>query len=163
MGEITMKYDDFLDHEQLRRYAQSMNARAKANQIAGRLDADLLQDRIFASGGKCEWCGISLVKAEFEIDHILSLHQQGENTAANLAIACPACNRSKATKSPSQFAHEIYARTGLLTPLLQRLIDFHNLDLRVQRSLFDTPDDVTATTITSDDDPDEVPPYVWGT
>lgn len=156
-----MRYSDFLDQTQLRRYAQAMNARARANNIAGRLDAAALQDRIFASGGKCEWCGVSLVKAAFEIDHIISLSAHGENTPDNLAIACPDCNRAKADKPPARFAQEIYARTGRHTPLLQRLIEAHDLDLRAQLSLFEPPDEAAPDDGASDD-ADEVPPYVWG-
>ena len=82
-----MIYHDLLDEGALERYAAALNSRA--GRARGRLSAGELRDRILESGGRCEWCGTNLVKAKFELDHVLSLGHGGANSAANLVVACP--------------------------------------------------------------------------
>jgi 5-methylcytosine-specific restriction endonuclease McrA len=132
-----MQYDDFLDENHLHQYAAAINQRARAMGAKGRITVEELRTRILESGGKCEWCGASLVGADFHIDHLLSLSQHGQNTPDNLVIACPSCNRRKAEKHPSTFALEMVAETGRKTPLIQRILDHYQIDAPVQRSLFD--------------------------
>jgi 5-methylcytosine-specific restriction endonuclease McrA len=106
-----MRYDDILTDEQLHRYTQQFNLRArKYNQPA--LPLALIRDRILESAGQCEWCGDNLVGKDFELDHVVSLRQGGQHQANNLVVACPDCNRRKAEKAPLQFALEIVARKG---------------------------------------------------
>lgn len=156
-----MIYDDFLDDDELKTYVQSINSRAKALKKKGRVTVFSLRHRIYDSGGKCEWCTVSIVKQAFEVDHIISLSSGGNNEEDNLAVACPTCNRIKATKHPARFAQEIYARTGKMTPLLQRVLDEYDIEATVQKSLFGNDDDTPIITPhdVSDDDP---PPYIWG-
>jgi hypothetical protein len=156
-----MIYTDFLDDDELNSYAQAINSRAKALQKAGRITVEILRDRIYASGGKCDWCTVSLVKLPFEVDHIISLGFGGGNDGDNLAVACPDCNRAKASKHPARFAQETYARTGNMTLLLQRVLDFYNVEATVQKSLFDSADD-KPTIILPDTINDDPPPYIWG-
>jgi len=156
-----MIYSDFLDDDELKAYAQSINSRAKGRNKSGQILIAHLRDRIYDSGGKCEWCALSIVGQAFEVDHILSLSNGGDNTVDNLAVACPDCNRSKASKHPARFAQETYARTGTMTPLLKRVLDSYDMEARVQQSFFDTDND-SATIESLDDSPDDPPPYVWG-
>jgi HNH endonuclease len=159
-----MIYDDFLDDDELKTYVQSINSRAKALKKKGRVTVFSLRHRIYDSGGKCEWCTVSIVKKPFEVDHIVSLSSDGDNEEDNLAVACPNCNRIKATKHPARFAQEIYARTGIMTPLLQRILDDYDIEATVQKSLFDTldTDKNTPTISPHDDSDDDPPPYIWG-
>ena len=99
-GLARMIYQDDLEFAALRLYAKALNDRAKESRVPGRLSAADLRDRILASGGRCEWCARNLVGAEFELDHVISLSQRGANSPANLAVACPDCNRRKADKHP---------------------------------------------------------------
>ena len=157
-----MIYSDFLDDDELKAYAQTINQRAKALNKAGRMTVSGLRDRIYESGGRCEWCAVSLLRQPFEVDHIVSLSSGGDNTPDNLAVACPDCNRAKSDKHPARFAQEAYARTGIMTALLRRILDAYDVDAKVQRSLFDA-DDAPPTIPAPDDDiPDDPPPYVWG-
>jgi hypothetical protein len=156
-----MIYSDFLDDNELNTYAQAINSRAKALQKNGRITVAILRDRIYASGGKCDWCTVSILKQPFEVDHIISLGTGGGNDSDNLAVACPDCNRAKASKHPARFAQEIYARTGNMTVLLQRVLDFYNVEAVVQKSLFDSAED-TPTIIPPDNLNDDPPPYIWG-
>jgi HNH endonuclease len=156
-----MIYQDYLNQHELQRYASAMNARAKRVKAKGILTADSLRDRIFESGGCCEWCGVDLVNQEFELDHVQSLSQQGHNTADNLVVACPDCNRRKSGKHPARFASEIYSETGHKTPLLDKILQRYDITLTTQRSLFDTDSTPMDTKIEHDDDSSAIPPYKW--
>ena len=61
-----MIYQDYLNQHELQRYASAMNARAKRVKAKGILTAELLRDRIFESGGRCEWCHADLVSDGYE-------------------------------------------------------------------------------------------------
>lgn len=162
-----MIYSDFLDDDALSAYVQAINSRAKRLGIKQCVSSAQLRDRIFASGGQCGWCQCDLVGQAFEIDHIIGLSKGGANTPQNLTVSCPDCNRRKAARHPAAFAQETAARTGIITPLIQRVLDHYEMDIRVQRGLFDeaqsaedtAPRNTDDTDTTADDDP---PPYVWG-
>jgi hypothetical protein len=150
-----MLYNDFLDPEELEAYARNINSRSKREQIS----AESLRHRILESAGKCDWCTFSLLGQSFEIDHIIALSVGGSNTPENLALACPDCNRGKSAKHPARFAQETYARTGIMTPLLKRVLDYYEAEARVQKSLFDSAE--AAPKLSEKPDHDEPPPYIW--
>lgn len=156
-----MIYQDFLDQQALQQYASSMNSRAKRMKVKGILTADLLRDRIFESGGCCEWCGVDLVNQDFELDHVYSLSQQGTNTPDNLVVACPQCNRQKSGKHPARYASEIYSKTGHKTRLVEKVLREYGVDATIQLSLFETNLPIPETKIDLDDDSPTVPPYDW--
>jgi 5-methylcytosine-specific restriction endonuclease McrA len=157
-----MRYDDILTDEQLHRYTQQFNLRArKYNQPA--LPLALIRDRILESAGQCEWCGDNLVGKDFELDHVVSLRQGGQHQANNLVVACPDCNRRKAEKAPLQFALEIVARKGKTTPWVQKLLEQHEVQAYTQRSLFDDDPKPNDKAESSEEDTDfgDVRPYRW--
>lgn len=160
-----MRYRDHHDDAALRKYASALNLRAQAADVRGTLRVPDLRGVILESGGRCTWCGKSVLGVEFEIDHILSVSRGGANTPENLALACPDCNRSKSDKHPARFAAEILARGLPRTPFLARVIEqYGDADPGAQLSLFDTPDAPPAPTISGLDAPDDAdapPPYVW--
>lgn len=129
-----MMYQDLLPAAALEQYAQQLNARAAPGR--GRLTAAALRDRILESGGRCEWCAASLLGAPFELDHIVSLHQGGANSADNLVVACPACNRRKGRKHPARFAAEIYNETGCMTRLINWIYRHYDIKAAQQLSFF---------------------------
>jgi hypothetical protein len=129
-------YQDILDSSALEQYALALNSRAGQARAKGRLTVDELRDRVLASAGRCEWCGLSLVNSEFELDHVLSLKQGGANRAANLVVACPDCNRRKGLKHPARFAAEIHLETGRKTELLRRVSQRYGIEPVRQMSLF---------------------------
>ncbi len=152
-----MIYSDFLNDAELRDYARAINARARGVTASGEITVELLRDRILESGGRCEWCAVSLVHQPFEVDHVISLSAGGNNTPDNLAIACPDCNRAKSSKHPVRFAQETYARTARMTRLLRFVLDQFGAEATTQRSLFDDP----AAPTTRPPDDDDPPPYIW--
>ena len=158
---VTMIYQDFLDLQQLQRYASAMNARAKRYRTTGQLTSDLLRDRIFASGGRCEWCDVDLVQQEFELDHIESLSRGGFNTPDNLVVSCPSCNRRKSGKHSAGFAYEIFCETGKKTNLLTKLFEQYGVLPTIQQSLFEIEPSLPETEIDADDDLPTIPPYKW--
>ena len=152
-----MIYQDDLDFAALRLYARALNDRAKENMASGRLSAIDLRDRILESGGRCEWCERNLVGAEFELDHVISLSQRGANAPANLAVACPDCNRRKADKHPARYAVEIYSETGKRTKLIARIVAHYELETSRQLSLFADEGEDTQ----PEPNANEPPPYRW--
>lgn len=154
-----MIYQDLLDECALERYAAALNSRA--GRARGRLSAAELRDRILESGGRCEWCGTSLVNAEFELDHVLSLRHGGANTAANLVVACPDCNRRKGRKHPARFAAEIYRETGCRSEMLTRLFQRFGLDPARQMPLFAEASRAASPAIDAGVEISEMPPYNW--
>lgn len=133
-----MQYHDSLDDDMLRHYAAALNARAAAFGHTTRLTIDALRDRILECGGYCEWCAVSLVGAPFEVDHLISLSSGGAHTPENLAVACPDCNRRKASRHPATFAFECVAHTGRQTALIARVLAHYRADPpATQLSLFD--------------------------
>lgn len=155
-----MIYQDFLDPKALQRYATAMNARARQCRAKGTLTLDSIRDRIFESGGHCEWCSKNLVNQPFELDHVLSLNQNGTNLPTNLVVSCESCNRRKSNKHPARFATEIYSETGQMTLLLSAIFAQHNLTPTTQKSLFDEDSDDAPIKIEPDDS-STVPPYNW--
>jgi hypothetical protein len=161
-----MIYSDFLDPDELKSYANSLNGRARQHNKLGTVTAEDLQSRIYESGAQCEWCAISILKKPFHIDHIIPLASGGGNTASNLAVACPDCNLAKSDKSPARFAQETYARTGILSPLIRHVLDYYKIEALTQKSFFDEKidEDSREPGIASGDEKrDDPPPYIWGT
>ncbi len=156
-----MKYQDFLDSAALEQYAWALNSRAKQANALGRLGACDLRDRILESGGLCEWCGLSLVNAHFELDHIISLRQRGSNTAENLVVACPDCNRKKGQKHPARFAAEISAKRRRKTALVDRILQHYAMTAVEQASLFSEPASRTESNTDNSRDNSEAPHYRW--
>lgn len=157
-----MKYSDRLHEKALERYANGLNSRARAAGSPGAVTADELRGIVLDSGGKCSWCSASVVDAEFEIDHILGVVRGGPNIPANLALACPDCNKRKAFKHPARFAAEVLARGAPRTPFIDSVLErYGGDDPGIQGDMFvDEPP--TDRMIRADDDSDESPaPYVW--
>ena len=159
-----MQYQDHYDTPTLKTYCNTLNQRAKSLQAEGKITPEQLLDCILGSAGACQWCGVSVVGAEFEIDHIYSLSSGGRNTSDNIVLACPDCNRRKGEKHPARFAAEVVARSGNKTPLITRLFSRYDDGVFVQRQMFD--DDPNRSVSRSDEDRNDddssvVPPYTW--
>lgn len=156
-----MQYRDFLDEAELTEALRSINGRAKALGKESIISLDALRDRILECGGRCEWCGESVLHQPIELDHIISLSSGGSHTPENLAVSCPACNRAKSSKHPVRFAQETVARTGLRTALINRVLTQYEAEATVQRSLFDPPQTAVPQNPAADDSSDDPPPYIW--
>ena len=156
-----MIYQDMLDRSALEQYAAALNSRAVRTRASGRLCADGLRDRILESGGRCEWCDVSLVMAEFELDHVLSLKQGGANVAANLVLSCPDCNRRKGRKHPARFAAEIYRETGRETGLIVRVFERYGIEAARQKALFTDESGDSPAAVDTGAALIEIPPYKW--
>ncbi|MCU0475807.1 MAG: HNH endonuclease [Anaerolineae bacterium] len=159
-----MRYRDRLASDVLKRYAASLNARARSVKAEGTVTVEALRSLILGSGGQCAWCGVSLVETEFEVDHVHSLNMGGSNTPDNLAVACVTCNRAKGDRHPARFAREKRA-AGSQTDLVMRVLAAHGADdAGVQLGLFDAPPRRPVFLSDEPDDPtppEDVPPYRW--
>ena len=156
-----MIYRDLLDTNVLEKYAAALNSRAHNAGAPGRLSERQLRDRILESAGRCEWCGSNLVEAEFELDHIVSLNQRGANTATNLVVACPDCNRRKGQKHPARFAAEIFSESGHRTRLIHSIFRHYDVQPAQQLALFEDNNAEGAAFVESDIESLPLPPYRW--
>lgn len=165
-----MRYRDHHDDKLLRTYVSALNRRAQAANITGSLSIPHLRGVILDSGGRCNWCGASVLGVEFEIDHILSVSRGGANTPDNLALACPDCNRQKSDKHPARYAAEVLARGVKTSAFLEHVMaQYGGENPGAQLGLFDTPEapppsaPLTGldTEITPEDESASPPPYVW--
>jgi len=150
-----MRYQDRFDELLLKRYAAAINNRAADGITSGQVSAADLRTVILDSGGRCAWCGASLVDKDFEIDHLISLSAGGGNVGHNLVMTCPDCNRHKAGKHPARFASELSA-AGIKSPLVIRILAHYGLEPNHQRGLFDAP-----TPPAEQSNEDDTPPYRW--
>lgn len=131
-----MIYQDVLEEASLKQYVAGINARAASLGVPGRLTLPQVRAIILESGGRCGWCGRSLVGQPIELDHQVSLARGGANVPENMVVSCESCNRRKADRSPYAFAAEVYAASGVLTPLIERLLAMGHDGPGVQQSLF---------------------------
>lgn len=132
-----MRYHDLLDEAELAQYTRAFNARARRNGRLAALSVDELRGVILESGGVCGWCGVGLLNAPFEVDHIIPLADRGAHHPDNLVVTCRACNRQKADTSPLRFALAMAARTGQITPMIQRILSHYGADAPFQPRLFE--------------------------
>lgn len=161
-----MRYQDYLDDAALKAYASALNTRARAARSGGRVTAPALRGIILDSAGRCGWCGVSVLETPFEIDHILSIARGGANTADNLALTCPDCNRRKSDKHPARFAAEILAQGSPRSDFLRAVIArYGDPDPGTQLSLFDAPPPTSRRPFGLDDaaadDDEDSEPYIW--
>ena len=162
-----MQYQDHLNSAALEKYAKALNQRAKKLKADGVIDAVMLRSLILDSGGKCAWCDASIVKADFEIEHVMPLTRGGSHTPDNFAVSCPDCNRRKSHLHPAKFAQQCLNRTGIKTALILRVLEDYEMTPTQQLSLFDEAPGQQVQPLISpvqsdDPDEDEPPPYIWG-
>ncbi len=132
-----MRYNDQLDEADLAHYTRAFNTRARRSGRVTALTMAELRGVILESGGVCGWCGVDLFDQPFEVDHIIPLADRGAHHPSNLVVACKACNRQKAGMSPLRFALALAARTGRITPVIQRILTYYNADAPFQPRLFE--------------------------
>ena len=130
-----MRYDDFLNEAELKAYVRTLHARAKQYKLRAGWGVAELRGVILESGGVCAWCGVSLLHQPFEVDHIIPLSERGAHTLDNLAVACPNCNRRKASLHPARFAQEMAVQLGKTTPLIERVLAHFGISATFQKPL----------------------------
>ena len=60
--------------------------------------------RVFhKTGGRCAYCGISLDKSRFTLDHIIPRCKGGTDDIVNLVPCCESCNKRKWDKDLTEF------------------------------------------------------------
>lgn len=89
------------------------------------------QEVLVRSGGRCEYCQISIADTFFggEIDHVLSVKHGGLTESENLALACQPCNRHKGSDIGS-----ISANTGEFIRFYNPRIDVWSHHFRLDDS-----------------------------
>ena len=66
---------------------------------------------IYARDGyKCQYCGVQPGSEELTIDHVVPRAQGGESRWDNCVLACVACNKRKADRTPEQARMRLHKR-----------------------------------------------------
>lgn len=91
------------EYRRLVRLASGYNTRARKIGAIGVVTADDLMF-IELAEDSCNYCGIGLEVGMGSFDHIISLHLGGRNVRTNITRCCSTCQRSKFTKTASDFA-----------------------------------------------------------
>lgn len=66
------------------------------------------RDKIYRMfDGRCAYCGRSISKEEFQVDHKISLHNHGEDNLNNLLPSCHECNYYKRGSNPDGFRNKL--------------------------------------------------------
>jgi 5-methylcytosine-specific restriction endonuclease McrA len=89
--------------------------RARLLNAPGSHTAQDLRDLYAGQDGRCAYCKIE-VGNTWHLDHIQPLAKGGSNNRENLQICCPACNMSKGSKDPLEFAKKFAREQGYLKP-----------------------------------------------
>lgn len=82
----------------------SANRRSRLLRAEGSLKGYDVFSAIQSQQGRCRYCGRSLYNTIYEIDHVIPLSRGGSNLPDNLVVACRPCNRSKQSKTPSEWS-----------------------------------------------------------
>lgn len=93
-----------------RRYAnnpEAKKARELKRRSMGSVDVLLRAAVNDAAGGICSYC---LRRAALTMDHVLPISRGGSHGPENLVMACAACNSAKGTRTPLEFAFDIWRR-----------------------------------------------------
>lgn len=67
---------------------------------------------------ECSYCGKDVPESERTLDHITSMRHGGDNTFANITMACFKCNRSKNDYPALSYLHKKQDKYGI-----QQLVD----------------------------------------
>lgn len=97
------------------------------------MNRELAQTVRERAGERCEYCHIpqSALPLPFQIDHIIAEQHEGKTVSANLAFACPHCNRYKGPNIAG-FDPESGQLVRLFHPRTDRWIEhFQFVDVRL--------------------------------
>lgn len=73
----------------------------------------------------CQYCGVQPGSEELTIDHVTPRSQGGASTWSNCVLACVACNKHKADRTPEQAGVKL--RKAPVRPTWRPLYASHNL------------------------------------
>lgn len=57
--------------------------------------------------GHCAYCGCKITYNEMQIDHVIPIHNGGEDVESNMLPACRSCNHYKGSSSLGAFRHKV--------------------------------------------------------
>lgn len=80
--------------------------RARERAAEGSWTPKDIESLMLQQGGRCAYCRNGL-KSDFQVDHVIPLAKGGTNWPANLALACPSCNRRKNTRTDMKPIQEV--------------------------------------------------------
>lgn len=62
--------------------------------------------------GRCRFCGVSLSRTEFTLDHLLPRARGGPDWDINLVVACSPCNNTKGDRTVEESGLDLVGMEG---------------------------------------------------
>lgn len=97
-----------VDKVRRKRVVSEGKRRAAKRGAGGTYSAQDVADLLSTQGGLCFYCGDILT--DFHVDHFIPLSKGGNNTSANLRLACRPCNLSKGSKLPWEWKPQQFSK-----------------------------------------------------
>ena len=85
------------------------NNRARRRGALEKIKVSLLENKLIAANGKCQYCGGKCKYLGF--DHLIPISRNGKHTIKNLIVCCLKCNQRKKSRTLKEFK-EYCARKG---------------------------------------------------
>ena len=63
-------------------------------------------------GGRCRYCGMSLLRHQFTLDHLLPRARGGPDWDINLVVSCSPCNNAKGDKTVEEAGLQLVGMQG---------------------------------------------------
>ena len=101
------------------------SAMAPMRKARKRLTASQRLEIFEKTGGRCAYCGIELTLDHMQVDHMVSLHNHGNDDMGNLVSSCRECNYYKGGCNPDGFRKKLKKafRQEKKRPFVQMLED----------------------------------------
>lgn len=90
---------------------ESQRRRARRRGLDEHFTRADVRRQIVMQDGRCFWCEAD-IRAQHSIDHLIPLSRSGDDSAANIVLACDHCNASKGAKLPLDWAPQRWATKG---------------------------------------------------
>jgi len=87
------------------RHPEKVNdgARRRRARMAGAVTEIFARQEVWLRDrGRCHICGVRCDNKHWHLDHLVPLSKGGPHTRANVAVACPDCNRRRSNTGPAQ-------------------------------------------------------------
>jgi 5-methylcytosine-specific restriction endonuclease McrA len=60
--------------------------------------------------GRCQYCGVPVLKSEFTYDHVIPRAHGGKTRWENVVVCCLGCNQKKGSRTPAQAGLRLITR-----------------------------------------------------
>lgn len=100
--EVVEEYDVTIAAPSLTIRAPAVVRQRRATAVRPKRPAFSRTNVFLRDGHTCQYCGVTMVAAELNLDHVLPRSRGGLTTWENIVTSCYACNQHKAGRTPEE-------------------------------------------------------------